>query len=89
MSRRPWQVPKPISKSEHPGNPLIVLTSAATGRKLAVSGIWIRSIEETNGGTVIALGDGVTATVEEDFLSVLSEFAPESHGERVRGKRRP
>ena len=78
-----------MSKSEHPDNPLIVLTNAMTGRKLAVSGIWVRTIEETNGGTVIALGSGVTATVEEDFLSVLSEFTPESHSERVRGKRRP
>lgn len=35
-------------------------------------------IEEAEHGTVLSLGSGVTATVAEGFLSVVSEFAPDT-----------
>lgn len=39
-------------------NPLVVLTKADAGQRIAISSMWLKTIEEMDEGTVIALATG-------------------------------
>lgn len=56
-------------------NPLIILTSAASGLQVAVAGMWVKTVEELHQGTVITLTDSVTVVVRERFPDVMEMFA--------------
>lgn len=56
-------------------NPLVILTVAESGMRVAIAGMWIKTAEETRTGTVITLTDNVSVTVDERFTDVMKLFA--------------
>jgi hypothetical protein len=58
--------------------PLLILTDADTGRKVAINAGWINTFTEGDrrGTTVIRFTNGELLTVEEDFTTVMMGFLP-------------
>lgn len=76
-----------MSKSEQLANPLLVLTHAETGRPVAVSGMWIETIEDTDEGTAISLSRTGRVTVRESFASVCDAFTLTAYRERAKERK--
>jgi hypothetical protein len=68
-------------------NPLVIFTRADTGRRIAISSMWLKTIEETAGGTVMTLADRAPITVEEQFMEVMSMFTLEAYADRAKFRR--
>jgi uncharacterized protein YlzI (FlbEa/FlbD family) len=77
-----------MSKTEHLANPLLLLTNAGTGQKVAVSGMWIETIEETEEGTAITFSSSGRVMVQEPFASVVDAFTLQAYRERAKGRSR-
>jgi len=58
--------------------PLVILTDADTGRKIAVNSGWITTFTEGDrrDTTVFRFMNGDLLTVEEDFMTVAMGFLP-------------
>ncbi|HUP62688.1 MAG TPA: hypothetical protein VNA69_19965 [Thermoanaerobaculia bacterium] len=56
--------------------PLLILTDADTGRKVAVNGGWMTTFTEGDreGTTLFRFTNGDLLTVEEDFVTVAEMF---------------
>lgn len=58
-----------------PSLPLVILTDAETGRRVAISGMWFTHFAESDRGTILKFTNGETVTVEEDFMTIASAFS--------------
>lgn len=57
-----------------PSVPLVILTDVVTGRRVAISGMWLTHFAETDGGTIVKFTNGESVTVEEGFMTLASAF---------------
>lgn len=64
----------PRTTDSRPYVPLVVLTDAATGRRVCVSGMWMTTFTEAEDGTIFRFTNGETFTVEESFMVVADQF---------------
>lgn len=64
-------------------NPLVILTVAESGMRVAIAGMWVKTVQETRTGTVITLTDNVSVAVDDRFSDVMALFA--MHDVRGRG----
>jgi hypothetical protein len=51
--------------------PVVVMNEADSGRRVAVSGMWVLTFEETDRGTVFKFLNGEQVRVEEGFDAVM------------------
>lgn len=58
-----------------PSVPLVILTDANTGRRVAISGMWFTHFVEADQNTIMKFTNGESVTVEEDFMTFASAFS--------------
>ncbi|HUP61394.1 MAG TPA: hypothetical protein VNA69_13340 [Thermoanaerobaculia bacterium] len=61
-------------RTPSPYVPLVVLTDAATGRKVCVHGMRFITFAEDHRGTIFRFDNGELLAVEEDFTTVALAF---------------
>lgn len=58
-----------------PSVPLVILTEAENGRRVAISGMWLTYFAESDHGTIVKFTNGEHVTVEESFMTIASAFS--------------